>query len=171
MIRILKSTVIQHKMVVPVRLAFPLFVVLVISIACTSNRPKELYHVFPGGIWERYNILSFEIPVEEAGEPVDVILFGNFTEGFQYETLDFNMTMKTPSGEERIKEYQMKVKTKEGIFLGEKRDKNHYCEIALKRRLNTGKAGKMVIQIENLIPRLRTEGIEGIGVRLSPGRK
>jgi hypothetical protein len=64
----------------------------------------------------------------------------------------------------------MKVRSKEGIMEGEKSDNGRRISIVLKRQLNLADTGMLVIDIENLIPRLRTEGVRGIGVRLAPVR-
>lgn len=138
---------------------------------CKNDNTRELYHFFQNNSWNRYNKLSFELPVGDPGEPADVIFFGNFTPEYSYNTLDFNMILKTPSGEERINEYQMKVKNTDGTFLGKPTKSGYYIEMTLKSQLNPGKTGKMILEIENLIPRLVTTGIEGVGVRLIPSGK
>lgn len=136
------------------------------TIGCTQSETTGLYHKFPGNQWDRYNKLSFEIPVEEANKSVDIFLFARFTDEFKYETLDFNMILKTAGGEERINEYQMEVRSKEGTFLCTMNNDSCEIDLALKRQFNAGKPGILVIEIENLIPRLKAEGIRGIGIRL-----
>jgi hypothetical protein len=76
------------------------------------------------------------------------------------------MNMKTPSGEERIDEFEWKIRTKEGTFEGEKTERGQEITILLKRQLNLVDTGVLIIDIENLVPRLRTAGVEGVGVRL-----
>lgn len=148
-----------------------ILVMLAVTPGCKTSTPNELYHFFQDNKWNRFNKLSFELTVEDASGPVDVIFFGNFTNDFAYETLDFNMILKTPSGEERINEYQLKIKNSDGSFSGKQIQSGYYYELALKRGLSPGKTGKMVIEIENLVPRLVTSGIEGVGVRLVPAGK
>jgi gliding motility-associated lipoprotein GldH len=139
-------------------------------MGCSREKPTELYHKFPENHWERYNILSFEIPVEKVNKPVDILLFARFTPEFIYETLDFNMILKS-AGEERINEYQMKVKSRGGMFLGKMNQDTSEVVLALKRQFNPGKPGIVIIEIENLTPRLTTEGINGVGIRMVPSGK
>jgi len=139
---------------------------LVICQACLREKPTELYHKFPGNQWDRFNLLSFEIPVEKANGTWDIFLFAYFTCEYQYETLDFNMDLRTTAGEERINEYQMKVKSKEGKLLGEVKGDSCQLSITLKQQLKISKPGILKIEIENLIPRMATQGISGVGIRM-----
>ena len=143
---------------------------LIIGSGCRKSESRELYHRFPDKSWARFNILSFELPVEKVNS-CNIYLFARFAPDFQYETLDFNMTMNTPSGEERINEYQMPVKTSSGEFCIECKRDSCMGSILLKKELNMAKSGILRIEIENLTPRLNTGGILGIGVRMVPSGK
>ncbi|MEI6682808.1 MAG: hypothetical protein WCO44_09275 [Bacteroidota bacterium] len=133
---------------------------------CRKPDSIELYHKFPDKTWARFNLLSFEIPVKNIEKPYDVILFVRFTPQFAYEKLGFNMVMNTPDGEERINQYDMNVKSKSGTFLGESCQDSCQQTIILKKELHISKAGVLKIEIENLTPRLITEGVMGVGIRM-----
>ena len=120
----------------------------------------------PDMAWARFNLLRFEIPVNEVEKSWDVFLFARFTPDFQYKTLDFNMILNTAAGEERIHEYQMPVKSAEGTFLFNCVGDSCEGTLLLKRQLYLSKAGILKIEIENLTPRLVTEGVIGVGIRL-----
>ena len=133
---------------------------------CKNSETKELYHKFPDKIWGRYNLLSFEIPVKNVDKSYDVYLFARFSFDFKYEKLDFNMVMNTSAGEERINEYTLDVKSKSGVFLGDCNNDSCQGTILLKKELKLTKSGILKLEIENLTPRLMTEGILGIGIRI-----
>lgn len=159
----------RHKISrVDIPVVFFMFLTLVIlyGSGCSKSESKELYHKFPDKVWARFNYLSFEIPVNDVENPYNIYLFARFSRDFQYEKLDFNMDMNTSAGEERIHEYQMDVKSKSGSFLCE--CKNDSCEqtIMLKKELRLTKPGILKIEIENLTPRMRTEGVLGVGIRI-----
>ena len=155
----------------------PVFLLLILSISlftgngCRKTEIKELYHRFPEKVWARFNILSFEIPVNETARPYNIYMFGCFSRDFKYETLDFNMIMNTSAGEERTHVYQMEVKSKSGTFLGECNNDTCRGTIMLKKELRLAKPGILKIEIENLIPRLITEGVLGVGIRMVPSGK
>jgi hypothetical protein len=75
--------------------------------------------------------------------------------------------MTTPSGEERIKEYHMNIKKKDGGFIGPCNKDSCEVTINLKKQLMLTK-GVLKIEIENLVPRLELNGLLSIGIRLRP---
>ena len=146
-------------------------IMIFIATGCQKPVSTELYHKFPDQNWARFNLLSFEIPVKNMEKPYDVILFARFTPQFAYEKLGFNMVMNTPDGEERINQYDMNVKTKSGTFLGESNKDSCQQTIILKKELHIAKPGILKIELENLTPRLSTEGILGVGIRMVQSAK
>ena len=150
-----------------------LILLLIFSVtACKQNgNTQELYHKFQDGNWARFNMLNFEILLKSPEKPYDVYLFARFTPSFAYEKLGFNMVMNTPDGEERINAYELGVRTKTGEMAG--KCSHDSCEqtLLLKRELHINKAGVLKIQIENLTPRLVTEGVLGVGIRVVPSGK
>jgi hypothetical protein len=106
------------------------------------------------------------VPIEKTEKPYDISFFASCSKDFEYEELDFNMVMTTPSGEERIKEYQLRVKDKSGKFLGEFSGDSCVLFVSLKNGLTISKKGILKIEIENLIPRMETPGLFGVGIRL-----
>jgi gliding motility-associated lipoprotein GldH len=142
-----------------------LCIIALTGFSCVKNESTELYHRFPGKSWGRFNLLSFEIPVKEINS-YNIYLFARLSPDFSYETLDFNMIMDTPAGEERIYEYQMEVKSGKGNFCIECNKDSCQGIILLKKEIRLSKPGVLKIEIENLTPRLTTEGVLGIGIRL-----
>lgn len=156
--------------------SLPIFFILFLPMlvfmgsGCGKEKGSELYHRFPDKSWGRFNLLSFEMPVEKVNA-YNIYLIARFAPDFEYETLNFNMIMNTPGGEERIYEYQMEVKSKSGNFcIACSKDS---CEgtILLKREIYFSRTGVLKIEIENLIPRKITEGVMGIGIRMVPSGK
>jgi gliding motility-associated lipoprotein GldH len=160
----------SKRRIIPVFLLLILPLIFFLGSGCGKNNGRELYHRFPGKSWERFNMLSFEIPIEK-GNVYDVYLFARFANSYPYETLDFNMVMNTPAGEERINEYQMEVKNKSGNFCIECSKDSCMGTILLKREINIARPGVLKIEIENLTPRILTEGVLGVGIRWMPSGK
>ncbi len=144
-----------------------LFIVVILAtIGCQEDNPDEIYYPFQNKIWQRFNILSLELPVEKADKPYKIVFFARHNQDFPYNTLDFNMIMNTPSGEERIKDYRLKVKTRAGELLGSCENKICETTVVLKKEIYISKSGLLVIELENLTPRMETPGLLGIGIRL-----
>ncbi|MCX6304287.1 MAG: hypothetical protein NT040_04920 [Bacteroidetes bacterium] len=160
----------QGRNATPIRLILLSAIIVLIGYGCGKKENRELYHRFQDKTWARFNLLSFEMPVDEANS-YNVYLFARFARDFQYETLDFNMIMNTPAGEERIYEYQMAVKSRSGGFCIECSQDSCQGTMLLKREINISKPGILKIEIENLTPRISTEGVLGVGIRLVPSGK
>jgi len=134
--------------------------------ACQPDHPNEVYYPFRDQVWQRFNILSFELPVESSETPYRVLFFARHTREFPYQSLDFQMILRTPSGEERIREFQLSVRDSKEKFLGDWDGEQCEVSIILNRELVINKSGLLVIELENLIPRIETPGLLGVGIRL-----
>ncbi len=132
-----------------------LFILFIISTACRREKPIEYTFQFEKQTWSRFSNVIITIPLKENNKTYEVNFFARFTHDYPHETLIFNMIMTTPSGEERIMEYQIKK-----IILGEEN------QITLKKDLFISKSGNLVLELENLMPQLHLSGISMIGVRL-----
>lgn len=143
------------------------FILSLFCSSCSRNGELISYHTFKDHTWSRFNILRFEIPVDSREKNYDVSLFIRHEKTFDFDAVDFNMIMTTPSGEERIREYHMIVRKRDGSFAG--KCNNDSCEVTinLKTQLMLTK-GMLTLEIENLVPRLEVGGLLGIGVRLRP---
>lgn len=133
---------------------------------CSGERNDEVYHSFPDKTWHRFNLLQFEIPVEAGTKPVNVVFFARHDKSYPYDSLAFNMIMKTPSGEERVREFRLKVKDPEGNFLGTFQGDSCEIKLFLRKEMVVGQDGMLFIELENLVPRMRTTGLYGVGIRL-----
>jgi len=143
----------------------------VLFLACSSGKPYEVYYPIKNQSWNRFNILRFEIPITQNEKTFDVYFSVYINQHFEFENLSFNMVMNTPSGEERINEYKMKIKSKTGAFLGQYQQDSCINKIMLKKDLLISKTGTLTIEIENLTPRIVTPGVLGVGILLIPSEQ
>lgn len=124
------------------------------------------YYRFSNTSWNRFNKLKFEFPLEQKTGSYDIYFDIHVTKSFSHEVLPLNMVLNTPSGEERIREYELKVQNKDGSFLGECKSDSCCVKAALKKGMLVNKTGVLKIEIENLTPRLETDGILTAGIIL-----
>jgi len=152
-----------------------MYIVLILSTilvsSCKKQDPVDFYHKFENQSWYRFNHLLFEIPVTDSRKSWDIYFFVRHTKEYEFGTLDFNMVMNTPSGEERIKEYHLQMKKSEGGLAGACPGDSCEAVIALKKGISFGKQGKLKIDIESLVPRLNLDGLMGAGIRMVPQTK
>lgn len=133
---------------------------------CASRETSEIYFSFRENTWYRFNKLDFLVPVEKTDDPMDVVMYVLHNEEFPFRSLDFHMIMNTPSGEERIKEYHLVMRDTTGKLTGTPEEDHFITTMILKKELHFMKAGTLEIELENIIPRMKTPGLIGIGIRL-----
>jgi gliding motility-associated lipoprotein GldH len=148
---------------------FPGLLILLVFCGCSKNDDVEVYYKFKDHTWSRFDPVRFELTVNAPERNYDVFLFIHHTAAYEFDNLDFNMIMTTPSGEERIKEYHMDIRRKDGGFIGKLNNDSCEISIALKKDLRLTK-GILTLELENLVPRLQIQGLLGIGIRLRPVR-
>ncbi|MEI7492363.1 MAG: hypothetical protein WCK92_13245 [Bacteroidota bacterium] len=136
-----------------------LLIAIILMTGCIHEKPSEKSISFPGQSWQRYNILKYEFPINEMGKSYDVVLELRLSRTFAYDEFPLNMVLDTPSGEERIKEYLLQVKNKNGSFTGTLNGDTCLTRLVLKRNLYCSRKGILKVEIENLNPRMETEGI------------
>jgi gliding motility-associated lipoprotein GldH len=150
-------------------LLYGIFLLLLSS--CTLKKKEVIvYHKFENHSWYRYDKLVFNVPIEEINVPYDVFFFARHSIGYEFDNLDFAMIMNTPSGEERINQYNFTIKKKYGGFTGVCNKDSCEAIIAVKRGIFFSQKGTLKIEIENLVPRLEVQGLYGVGIKLRPAR-
>lgn len=145
---------------------FILIPALILFSGCRQDDPDGVYYPFKEHSWQRFNILKFELPVKQSERPYKVVFFARYDQDFPYPSLDFNMVMNTPTGEERISEFQLKIKDADDHFLGTCDQGIYEGSVILNKELYLNKGGMLLIEVENLIPKMETPGLLGVGIRL-----
>ena len=141
-------------------------IALLFLAGCSHKEDDKIYHSFADHIWYRWNILQFEVPVEKGDQPFNVVFFTYHTMDYPYDSLSFNMVMTAPSGEERIRECTIRIRDQKGQFTGTFLGDSCERKIILSREMVFTKEGFLRIELENLVPRPRTPGLCGVGIRL-----
>jgi hypothetical protein len=118
-------------------------------------------------MWERFNILHYDFDLQGSEQSVDVILIIKTNSDFQYDSLPMNMVLKSPAGEERIREFCMQFGKTNPLQEKLQSGDTIIYSMVLKKGLEIKTNGLLKIEIENLNPRINTEGIYSAGIRLS----
>lgn len=135
--------------------------------ACSEDKGNQVYHPLPDRTWYRFNILRFELPVEMSNQPVNLEFYTYHDRNYAFDTLSFNMVLTAPDGAERIRECRIRMKDENGAYTGTFVGDSCEKTLILTRDMVISTDGLLVVELENLIPRVRTEGLRGIGIRLA----
>jgi gliding motility-associated lipoprotein GldH len=137
---------------------------LIIGTSCSGRKPVfEKYHKFANSTWDRFNKIIFNVPIENTTIKYNITCILKPAKTFIYNNMPVYVIMNTPSGEERL--FELKVPVKEdGKFIGEVEGQPVVIKAALWKGLQISEKGICKISIENMVPKIQTEGMNEIGI-------
>ncbi|MDO9255496.1 MAG: hypothetical protein Q7U54_08295 [Bacteroidales bacterium] len=148
----------------------PLSLILILTLAiafisCSKNSGPvyEKYLKLTNSTWDRFDVKQIEIPVNEEAVSCDITLIVRCTEQFQSDKIPFYVILTSPKGEESIREISIPVR-ENGKLIAEPKESKAESRLILWKNFSMADKGKYKITIENLIPKIQTEGIGEIGI-------
>ncbi|MCD6113555.1 MAG: hypothetical protein J7J86_09875 [Bacteroidales bacterium] len=138
---------------------FIIFLFCIILFSCSSKPEFEKHISFKNNSWYRFKKLNFEIPVNKLNRDYDLFFTIKYNSDLTVNRLPLHVIIDTPSGEERIMEYKLKLLDKNDKPLGEKQNNFWTVELKLREDFSFHKKGICKIEIENLNPKIETSGI------------
>jgi gliding motility-associated lipoprotein GldH len=143
-----------------------LFTLAISSISCDKGPVYEKYLSMKNTVSDRFDQKLYEIQIDDINKSYDITLSARVTEQFQYDNLPVYVILTTPSGEERMREVSIPVRGNNHM-LGLPIGKLFESRIVLWKNINMAEKGKCKISIENMIPKIQTEGIDALGITLT----
>ncbi len=136
--------------------------------ACSRNEAESQFYTFDNSVWERFNYLNFELPVKDTDPLYDISVVVRYTKDFPEDALYVNMVMTGPVGEERIRDFNIFLKDKDGNILGTPKGDIYERMVTLRKGVRFHSEGKVKFEVENLMTKVFTPGIVEFGVVLQP---
>jgi len=143
-----------------------LFLTLAIAlISCNQNSGPayEKYLKMKNYSWDRFDQKFVEISVEDAEKSYDITFVMRHTAQFPYDNLPVYIILTTPAGVEQIREITMPVR-ENGKMIADSTGNLHEIRSVLWTNVSLAEKGKYKISIENMIPKIQTEGIDEVGI-------
>jgi gliding motility-associated lipoprotein GldH len=69
--------------------------------------------------WLKADIREFKVPIENNSQAYNLSLSFRYANGYQFEVAKVKVTETSPSGKETINEYDLKVREKNGDYIGD----------------------------------------------------
>ncbi len=90
-------------------------------MACQSEDRVFIEHqeLSPELEWLKKDVRTFKVPVADNSLTYDLSLSFRYANGYQYQTANVKVTETSPSGKERVNEYDLKVRETNGDYIGE----------------------------------------------------
>jgi gliding motility-associated lipoprotein GldH len=138
---------------------------------CSNDKSVTKINSFSNSTWERFDYVTFDFPIDEENVAYNIYLLIRYTSNFPSEALLINFVMTLPSGEERIRDYRIALKEKDGSLLGEAKAGYYEQLKTIRKGMLIGQSGNLNIEIENLMTKYYTPGIVELGVILEPSNQ
>ncbi|MEZ5083759.1 MAG: gliding motility lipoprotein GldH [Bacteroidales bacterium] len=146
---------------------------LIFSASGCSGDKKvfEEYQKFENLSWNRFNILTFEVPIDDLQTGYNIYLNIRHIPEFTLANLHINFTYTMPSGDMRSTDKELRFFDNDGInksnCLGDLCD----IEFLLRNDLRMQEPGKLKVEIENKFSKLELPGIMEVGLIVKKHRK
>jgi gliding motility-associated lipoprotein GldH len=121
-------------------------------------------------IWNRFNIIEFEVPVHE-NDVFDFKLFLRHHTDFPYDKLFVNITFYSPGGDIRSKDYTFDLKDYRGDWLANGMGELWDLEILIRKEMPFYENGICKVRIENKYPKFDTPDIIEVGLIVQKSEK
>ncbi len=147
----------SHKIFLPALITLMLF-------SCGSGRVYEEYKKLPDYSWSRFENIIFETEIEDADANYNIYIAIRHITQYPFKNLLVTTIMQTPSGEQRLLEYDLKLRDDNGKPLGNGMGELWDINIPLRKNFKFNEAGPLIIEFENRMPQPQTPGIMEIGL-------
>ncbi|MDG1475729.1 MAG: gliding motility lipoprotein GldH [Vicingaceae bacterium] len=101
-----------------------LLTVLAIATSLVACQPEDRIFVehqdlSPEVEWLKKDVRTFKVPVTDNSQAYNMSLSFRYANGYQYQTANVKVIETSPSGKEKVKEYDLKVRAANGDYIGE----------------------------------------------------
>jgi len=135
-----------------------------VLLSCNKNKVYEKRIDFEKYTWNRFLPIYFEFPIKEVNYNYNIYLTLRHITQYPYNNLKVNLTIYSPSGDERTTMHVFQVKDKEGKFLGDGMGDLWDLKLLAKQNISFKDPGNYKIQIDNLMDYFDIVGLMNIGV-------
>ncbi len=137
--------------------------IAILLTSCGSNPYYQKSKTFENNTWARFDILSFDFPVKIKNN-FDFYLAFSHTNKYLYSFIDVNITILTPDGEVRSREYHYRLKNTKLNWKGDKSGDTWNIKLPIRKDFLFNKSGTCKIKIENKMQKFKTLGIVKAGL-------
>lgn len=140
------------------------FMISTFLLSCSKNKVFEKRFEFEKYTWNRFLPVFFEFQINDVSYNYNVYLTLRHITQYPYDNLKVNLTIYSPSGEERTSMHVFQVKDKDGKFLGDGMGDLWDLKLLVKQNISFKNPGKYKIQIDNLMDYFDIVGLMNIGL-------
>ena len=114
-------------------------------------------------VWQRFDNQEFSFDVEKE-TPVDLYLSLRHHTNYPYDHINVNVTIETPDGEKRSREYRFNLKDKKGSWKSSGMGELWDIDLPIRKNISFRDSGECRVIIENKMSKIHTPGILEVGL-------
>lgn len=138
-------------------------VVIFILVGCNNNVVFKEYNAFENVSWNKRDVLDFDFQVQKS-ESLDFYLAIRHHTNFPFSFIKVNVTLFTPDGEMRSRDYHFRLKNRESKWLGDGMGELWDIELPIRKDMIFNKSGMCKVSIENKMDKVETPGLIEVGL-------
>ena len=135
-----------------------------ILAACSPGKVYEKHVKMDNYEWNRFSPVIFQVPVENLKGDYDFILALRYMTGIPYKELSVTVTIESPSGEVRTKDYKIKIRDQNGQLLGDGLGDLWDLEVPLRSGYQFTDNGICKVEVESRMQQVNVVGLMEIGL-------
>lgn len=143
------------------RILLPVVLFFFVLTSCNKAPVFDEGHIFGEDIWNRFDKISFKVPVKHKDGYYDIYFIVKHTAALTEDRLPVYFIMNTPSGEERMKEVKLKVRDNQA-YNGENAEGTYTLKTLLWQGVSIPETGTMTVEVENIFPKIQVDGLKEI---------
>lgn len=148
------------------------WLILLIGLtSCQSGNVFEKYQKMERMSWDRFNILVFEVPIEDINKEYDFSISIRHIPEIPYKELEVNFTIYTPSDDMRSANLVFPLVDKEGKSMSSCMGDLCDLEISLRKNFKFTETGTARVEIENRYTKISMPGIMEVGLIVRESEK
>lgn len=134
-----------------------LIAILTLTFGLIACQPEgrvytKHFELSPQVEWLKKDVREFKVPIEDNSIAYNLSLSFRYANGYQYQVARVKVTETSPSGNENVNEYELKVRQDNGDYIGEPGydiwDSEHLVEAGKKYE----ETGTYTYVIEHIMP-------------------
>ena len=139
---------------------------LLLLFSCGKNKVYEKLIKMDDNEWSMDKELTFEVPIEDTSLFYTVYIPVRHIDNYPYDGLLINVTINTPSGEQRSKNYKLKLRDKNGKFIGDPGGDIWDVDVPIMEKIKFNSIGSYNFKIVNSMPTTPTVCIMEVGLKI-----
>ncbi len=154
-----------------IRYRYLIMLLMLAFTSCTQNKVFEKFVKIENYNWKRDKIIKFEVPIEDTLSLYDVTLTIRHTSYYAYANIRVNMMISYPSGDMRVKDYNIFVRNPDGSFNGDGAGDLWDVTHPALEGVSFPVKGTYVFEVQNVMPLVETPDIMDVGLIVRKAKK